>query len=150
MMQMNTARHKMPLIFAGQAQKELTHNEALAIIDALISPAVLDEIAAPVSNLGAGDAGKCWLVAPLAQGAWAGHDRKIAYWTGGSFRFLEPHEGMTVWQKAQSVFFVYQAGAWVSPAYIADISGGNVVDIEARAAVNLILAGLREVGIIAR
>ena len=35
-----TPRLKMPFIVAGQAQKEVAHNEALTILDSLCAPAV--------------------------------------------------------------------------------------------------------------
>ncbi|NJM50618.1 MAG: DUF2793 domain-containing protein [Sphingomonadales bacterium] len=148
MPQMQTARHKMPILFSGQAQKELTHNEALTVIDALINPVVIDEIAAPPVNLTENDAGKCWLVAPSAQDDWAGHDKKIAYWTGGSWRFLAAYDGMTIWNSAISAYCFYKLGEWSSANNINDATGGNVVDGEARLAVNAILALIRQIGLI--
>jgi hypothetical protein len=34
-----SARFELPFIMAGQAQKEITHNEALVLIDAVMVPA---------------------------------------------------------------------------------------------------------------
>ena len=33
-----TNRLKLPLLYSGQAQKEVTHNEALNLLDVLVNP----------------------------------------------------------------------------------------------------------------
>ena len=45
----NSLRHQLPYLMVAQAQKEITHNEALARIDALLHPVVTDRLATPPS-----------------------------------------------------------------------------------------------------
>lgn len=160
-----TSRHALPLLQPGQAQKEMWHNEALALADALLHPLVEAVQAAPPT---APVPGQGWLVAAGASGAWAGQADALAVWTGGGWRFCRPTEGMTAWVKAAGVAARYTGSAWelglldaarlriggvavVGPreAAIANPSGGSVVDGEARAGLAAVLAALRSHGLIA-
>lgn len=58
---METGRHKLPCLAVSQAQKEITHNEALALIDALVHPVVEEQLSVPPAPTDA-DIGKCWLI----------------------------------------------------------------------------------------
>ncbi len=65
-----TARYSLPLLALAQAQKEVTHNEALVLLDAMVHAAV---VAGPVADPPSSpDEGQCWLVASGASGVWAG------------------------------------------------------------------------------
>lgn len=156
----------LPFLAAGQAQKEVTHNEALALADMLIQP-VVQSVApgsVPLSPL----AGECWIVGPAATAAWSGHEDALACWTGGGWRFVAAFEGMRVWSLADGLFAQRTATGWdigqehadalvvggdqvvgVRGSAIANPSGGSVVDSEARAALTSILGALRAHGLIA-
>ncbi len=69
-----TPRFSLPLLATAQAQKELTHNEALLLIDALLHGTVEG---GPVSDPPpAPAAGQCWLVGASPTGEWAGQARR--------------------------------------------------------------------------
>jgi hypothetical protein len=140
-----TARHALPNLFVGQAQKEITHNEALARIDALLHPVVQDEQASPPASVGDEDDGKCWLISASASGIWTGRDGQIARRSGGSWRYLAPVAGMTLWHTSENVRFFYIDGSWSARPPISDPAGGTVVDVEARATLTEILDHLREI-----
>jgi hypothetical protein len=140
-----TTRHALPYLYIGQAQKEITHNEALVRIDALLHPVIQDWLAAPPPSLGPSSDGLCWLIAPSATGAWTAKDGQIARWTGGSWRFLTPAEGMVIWYQAEQKRLFYIGGDWADMAAIASPVGGTVVDVEARAAIVAILNHLRQI-----
>jgi hypothetical protein len=141
-----TACHALPLIEPGQAQKDLTHNEALTLIDAALHPAVTgaarnDPPVMPVP-------GERWLVGDAPTGAWAGHARALAAWTAGGWRFVAAREGMTAWNAAANVALRHVDGAWSQPEAILAPTGGTVVDAEARATIATLLNILRRQGVL--
>lgn len=161
-----TARLGFPLLAAGQTQKEWTHNEALALADLALAAAVegvgLEE---PPADPGEG---KSWILGAAPRGAWAGRARALAGWTAGGWRFVAPFEGLSAWIAPEKLHVRFISGAWVSgeirgrrvlvdgtpvvgarrPA-IAAPADGAVVDAEARAALEQVLAALRAHGLIA-
>jgi hypothetical protein len=148
MSQIQTSRHELPFLAAGQAQKEITHNEALVIIDALIWAAVETELSSPPASLAEIDAGKCWLISSAASGAWLGKAKQIACWTGGSWRYLSAIDGMRVWNIAMDAQMVFRNNQWQSSMPIAEPVGGLTIDNEARMAIAAILEVLRQLGIL--
>lgn len=144
---MNTPRFELPNIMVSQAHKEITHNEALIRIDALLHMTVIATSTIPPS-LNASDAGKSWLVGAGAVGQWSGKDDAVATWSGTSWDFFQPVEGMAVWHLGSGVELKYVGGDWHVPATIQLPQGGGVIDAEARSAIAQILTQLRQSGII--
>ncbi len=165
MSSLTSARLGLPYLAAGQAQKELTHNEALALLDAgLHAAAESVGLNMPPASPGAG---QCWIAGAAPEGAWSGQADALACWTGSGWRFLGPVEGMRVWLRDQQLWAVREAGAWAIgqaraerlsiggnqivgsrlPAVAAAV-GGTTVDAEARAAVSSIIARLVAHGLI--
>ncbi|MEL6875765.1 MAG: DUF2793 domain-containing protein, partial [Pseudomonadota bacterium] len=73
-----SARFQLPLLSAGQAHKELFHNEAITLVDFLISPVVQGSADNP--DLLSPENGQCWLVASGATSDWEDHQHSIAAW----------------------------------------------------------------------
>ena len=83
-----TANLALPLIAAAQAQKHVTHNDALLAIDALLGCAVKDkDLGVPPSSPADGDR---YIVAAAPSGAWAGKAANVAAWQDGTWRFYPP------------------------------------------------------------
>ena len=159
-----TARFGLPLIAAGQAQKELYHNEALATVDAALHASVDDEPSTdpPAEPI----AGESWLVAAGGTGDWADRDDSLATWTEGGWRFTAPIAGMTVWNKAAGRWLHWSGTAWVAgwPVHtllidgdqvvgprqpdVPSPSGGTTIDAESRAAIDLLIVTLKTHGLI--
>ncbi len=137
-------RHNLPFLYTGQAQKEFTHNEALLIIDALLHPIAEAMVASPPSALAMSDAGKCWVIATGASGIWQGKSGQLAYWTGGSWRYLQPKSGMNVYNQTSQSQISFLSGIWQNPTAITAPTGGTIIDIEARSAINAIVSHLRD------
>lgn len=147
----NSARHGLPFLLTGQAQKELTHNEALVRLDALLHPVIEAQQTSPDMDISMADAGKIWLVAAnmpnAAPNEWTGHAGELAYWTGGSWRFLEPTTGMSIWNRQNNSRLIYISGQWTVAPSITNVTGGINIDVEARAAMNALLHHLQIIGI---
>jgi len=161
-----TPRFALPFILTNQAQKEVTHNEALLTLDGLLhllveSVDVVDPPGAPVE-------GEAWIIPAGATGAWSGRENAVAQWAGGAWRFRAPAEGMQAWIHDQALPARFHSGAWsvgelrtnalliggqqvVGPraAAILDPAGGSVIDAEARTALIAVLETLRGHGLIA-
>jgi hypothetical protein len=162
----STPRLQLPFLSAGQAQKELFHNEALQRLDALVAAAVEEP---PRSSPPPSPAlGACYIVASTPTGAWASQDGSIAAFTSGGWRFLPPLEGIMAYVRSAGTSAAYRSGAWEigqlrgatlvldglqvvgsRAAAIASPSGGTTVDTAARSTIEQILATLREHGLIA-
>jgi len=160
----SSPRFALPFILPGQAQKELFHNEALVIVDALLHAAVEEgPLGVPPA---APSTGQSWIVAAGAAGAWAGFETTIATWTEGGWRFTAPAAGLAVWNKATGYWLCWTPNGWGSgelpatkivvggqqvvagrqPA-VPSPSGGTVIDAEARAAVEAIIVALKTHGL---
>lgn len=107
-----SARLELPYLAPAQAQKHVTHNEALQRLDAL-TQLVLEEVdaasppAVPVQ-------GALYALGSVPTQAWAGQAGQLAYWDGTAWLFLAPSEGWRAWDKGAATLRIYQAGAWVA------------------------------------
>lgn len=138
-----TPRHALPLLFAGQVQKEFFVNESLARLDLLLHPAIIEERADPPANPAAG---ACYLVAAQATGAWQGMDSCLAAWDGDGWTIAAPQPGMTVRDLTSGTVLLFDQ-QWQRFAAPPPPAGGTVVDLEARSAIGQITAALKEFGI---
>ncbi|MBC7163576.1 MAG: DUF2793 domain-containing protein [Roseovarius sp.] len=101
----------LPFILPAQAQKHVTHNEALGILDILVQLAVSDRaLSAPPANPAEGER---HIVANGAVGEWAGAERQIATWTDGNWRFIEPRPGWRAEVLSEERSVVFDGTAWV-------------------------------------
>ena len=116
------------------------------------SPAFRDAWALALSAVPAvtdNDIGKSWIINGTPAGAWANKAGQIAYWIGGSWRFIAPHEAMRVWNKSTRRHSLFISGQWTTAPSISNPTGGTAVDSEARAALVAILQYFRLLGILA-
>jgi Protein of unknown function (DUF2793) len=139
-----TARFDLPLLFAGQTQKETFVNESLARLDALLCLAIEGEQAAPPATPVDGQA---WLVGSGASGDWAGQSGKVAARQSGNWLFLTPRDGLKLLNRATGQEQRF-AGTWKVATRPAAPSGGTIVDAEARATILAIITALTTAGIV--
>ena len=140
-------RHGLPYLHPGQTQKEFFVNEALARLDALVQPTVLDERPLPPADPQAGDA---YLVAAGAQGDWQGEDGAIAVHQGTHWLFQQPLPGASVRRLDTGQVSIYAgspAGGWTTASEPAEPTGGTTIDSQARAAIAALITALRHSGI---
>jgi hypothetical protein len=96
---------------AGQAQKHVTHNEALLQLDAAVQLAVEDT--QRISPPAAPQTGDRYLIAAGAGGAWAGHAGEIAIFQDAGWQFLTPRKGWRLWAADSRSMLVHDGAAWV-------------------------------------
>jgi len=111
----------LPFIEGSQAQKHVTHNEALRILDAAIQIVVEDRTRTTPPASAA--EGQRHVVASGAAGAWAGHDATIATWQDGAWIFLAPKTGWRLWSVADVSIFIFDGSAWQPLAPLANDVG---------------------------
>jgi hypothetical protein len=110
----------LPYLLAAQAQKHVTHNEALRLLDAMVQLSVLDRTrTTPPASPADGDR---HLVASGATGIWAGWDLNVAFWVDGVWMRLVPRPGWLVWVAAEQVFVVWNGSAWEPVGVPQDVS----------------------------
>jgi hypothetical protein len=123
-----TARLKLPQLVSQQEMTNVTWNEALAQLDALVCLMLLGRfVNTPPSAPADGDA---YLTGAAPTGAWSGYPYKIATCLDGGWRFLTPFDGLRAWCAADKTFQVYRGGAWSDVAGTLtgplDLGGGQI------------------------
>jgi hypothetical protein len=109
-----TNHPKLPFLAAAQAQKHVTHNEALTLLDTAVQLAVLDStLTAPPGSPADGDR---HIVAASATGAWAGKDGQIATWVDGVWAFAAPEAGWLAFDVGTSTLLAFVSGTWQAAA----------------------------------
>ncbi|QAX32111.1 DUF2793 domain-containing protein [Leisingera sp. NJS204] len=129
----------LPYLMPAQAQKHVTHNEALQMLDALVQLRVegFDAAAPP-----AGPAvGETHALAAAPTGAWAGHGAEIAVWQGEGWLFLAPSPGWRAWSLADAELRVWDGSSWILPPAETQNLGRLGVGTAADAANPLSVAG---------
>ncbi|MEM7619759.1 MAG: DUF2793 domain-containing protein [Pseudomonadota bacterium] len=107
----NSDNLAMPYLEAAQAQKHVTHNEALRILDAVVQLSVKDkDLTTPPGSPVAGDR---YIVAASATGAWAGQDNKIAAYQDGGWLFYTAQEGWRLWVADEGKQYIWDGTAWM-------------------------------------
>lgn len=159
-----TDRLALPLLQAGQAQKEISHNEALVRLDMLAMPVAQAIVDTPPADP---VPGSCWLVGGAPTGAFEGRAGAIAGWHPNAWRFATPREGFQIYVLAEECHAIFRGAAWQlgivvarefrigdarmiaapQPA-IARPESGEMRDIEARFAVDAIISVLEAHGLI--
>ena len=100
----------LPYILAAQAQKHVSHNEALRILDGLVQLSVLDrDLTAPPASPADGDR---HIVASEATGVWTGWEDSIAYWVDGAWMRLDPRPGWRAWVEDEGALVIWTGTSW--------------------------------------
>jgi hypothetical protein len=102
----------LPYIQASQAQKHVTHNEALRVLDVAVQLAVTSRtLAAPPSSPAQGAR---WIIGSGATGAWAGRVGQIALWDDGTWHFFVPQPGWTAHVLNEGGAVTFDGTGWIA------------------------------------
>ncbi len=104
----------LPYILAAQAQKHVTHNEAIRALDAIVQLSVLDRtLVAPPPNPAEGQR---HIVAAPATGEWAGGEGRMAAFQDGAWVLYTPVVGWLAWIVAEARLVAWNGTAWADAA----------------------------------
>jgi hypothetical protein len=118
-----TPRLGLPEIAAAQAQKHITHNDALARLDVVVQMVVQDA-SRSVAPEGPAD-GHLHIVSTAATGAWQGKDHQIALWRDNGWTFLEPSAGWLCYDLETTALLAFDGAEWQSQS-----SGGLAAETD--------------------
>jgi hypothetical protein len=103
----------LPLIAASQAQKHVTHNEALGLLDTLVQLACLDkDLTAPPPSPSEGD--RYLVVAADPGGAWTGLGGQVVRYADGVWTGATPRAGWLAYLLDEADLYVFDGAAWTS------------------------------------
>jgi hypothetical protein len=125
----NTPNLSLPYILAAQAQKHVTHNEAIRALDAIVQLTVLDRDAS--APPGSPSNGQRYIVASSPTGAWSGHAGHVAAFQDGAWAFFAPSEGWLAWIADEDRLVAWNGTAWV--ASVATVNPASRVGVNATA-----------------
>lgn len=106
-----TSNLGITLVEQAQAQKEVTINQALTALDAMVGNSVADkDLATPP---GSPTPGIMYIIAASPTGAWSGKATYLTYFDQ-IWRFITPLSGMKVWVRDESLNYQFNGTAWVA------------------------------------
>lgn len=104
----------LPLILPAQAQKHVTHNEALVQLDLIVQLAVINRTLTSAPALAS--VGDRHIVAAGATGVWAGQSGRIALLSETGWQFTQPLAGWRAHVLSEGQTAVFDGLAWKTPA----------------------------------
>lgn len=106
----DSANLSLPYLEAAQAQKHVTHNDALSLLDACVQLSVSARkvVSAPDNP----PQGARFIVGAEGVGIFSGRANQIAYWDSAGWRFLAPQIGWLAWIVNENALFVFDAQGW--------------------------------------
>jgi len=121
---MSTSPHlQLPYLAAAQAQKHVSVNDALSVLDAIVQLAVIDQdLTQPPASPVEGDR---YIVAAGATGAWATYDGQVASFNSGAWQFYPPTSGWRVWVEDEAKQYVLKNAAWQDLSFASSPSGAT-------------------------
>jgi hypothetical protein len=125
-----TSNLSLPELVEGQSQGEITHNEALAILDVMAQGSVLSRTT--TAQPGSPANGDSYILTGSPTGAnWSGQANKFAYYVNG-WRFLTVKEGWRFWVRDTDQHVIFNGTSFVrigiqiaADADVTDSSGGT-------------------------
>ncbi|MFD1197685.1 DUF2793 domain-containing protein [Brucella gallinifaecis] len=113
-----TPNLKLPYIMPSQAQKHVTHNEAIRLLDAVVHLSVksrlnTDAPASPIS-------GERYIVAAPAGGIWSGKDGMVAFFVDDGWSFISVGKGWLAFVEDEDQLLIYNGTSWQNTASVPD------------------------------
>lgn len=106
----DTPNLALPYIAPQQAQKHVTHNEAIRALDALVQLSVIDRTRTNPPETPAD--GARHIIAAPASGAWTDGEGRIAAFQDGAWMLYAPRAGWRAWCEEEAALLVFDGTAW--------------------------------------
>lgn len=100
---------QLPYIMPSQAQKHVTHNEALRRLDAVAQIGLVDILDTPPA---APDDGAVYGIGASPAGAWEGAAGQLAAWQDGAWQIIAPRRGWLGWRRGEARLYVHDGTEW--------------------------------------
>lgn len=104
----------LPYIAPAQAQKHVTHNEALRALDAIVHLSLVSKVQSAPPAMP--QAGERYFVASTASGDWENQDGNIAAYQDGAWAFYSLQTGWRAWVVDESQLMVWDGTSWQAVA----------------------------------
>lgn len=108
----------LPYLLPAQAQKHVTHNEALQKLDILVQLTV--EAFGALTPPSLPQDGTVWALGSDPTGDWAGQGNTLAARSDGGWLYITPKPGWRAWGKADGDLRVWTGSAWDTPGVALD------------------------------
>ncbi|MGB7244834.1 MAG: DUF2793 domain-containing protein [Sulfitobacter sp.] len=137
-MPQTSPRLDLPYLQPSQAQKHVTHNEALQRLDVLTQLVVSQFDATDPPALP--ELGEVFALGSSPTGVWAGQSQMLAAYTESGWLFLAPQEGWRTWGVAEDELRTFDGTDWIPSDFsLQNVDGvgiGTTSDATNRLAVN--------------
>ena len=136
----NTSNLELPYIIASQAQKHVTHNEALKKLDAIVQLSVISRTTIPETEPLA--EGSRFIIPDGAEGIFSGMDGKIAISSNQSWEFYTPNEGWLCFVQDEGNLWIHTSNNWreanqvSAPDFVSKLGINATPDDQNRLSVN--------------
>jgi hypothetical protein len=104
-------RLALPFLQPAQAQKHVTHNEALRRLDTIVQLGL--DTMGTTTPPGTPADGESHAIGAGATGDWAGHDGEVASWLDAAWDFVTPQAGWLATRTGDTDVFVHDGTGWV-------------------------------------
>lgn len=103
----------MPLLIPNQSGKEITHNEALIILDNIVQKSVVDkDLSTPPENP---ENNVLYIVGQNATNEWENKENYLTYFDNG-WRFITPKNGFVFFIEDENKLYNFNGTSWVEIA----------------------------------
>ena len=112
----DTPNLDLPYLMPAQAQKHVTHNEALRHLDTIVQLSVASkDLATPPANPTEGER---FIIADGATDSWIGQEGTITAFQDGAWAFNQPKRGWTAWVEDQQRIETFDGSDWIDPSKV--------------------------------
>ncbi len=112
-MSQNSPRFNLPFLQPSQAQKHVTHNEALRQLDLITQLSVATTNASTPPAVP--DQGEVHALGAAPTGDWTGQAGKLAAWLDNAWHFVTPGTGWRAWDESAGQTKIWDGAAWIDP-----------------------------------